>query len=86
MGVSTAKYTLLISVYNLPCIFTSFFAGYLADLFGRRRTLIGCGIFILMGEVLLVLGIFYKSFPLAAVGRFIYGMGSEPHSGTSRNT
>lgn len=85
MGVSTTKYTLLVSLYNLPCIITSFFAGYLADLFGRRRALIACGSFIIIGELLLALGIAYRSFPLAAMGRFIYGMGSEPHSGKFNN-
>lgn len=81
MNISTAKYTILVSLYSLPCIFTSFFAGLLADIFGRRRALILCGSFILAGQLFLSIGISYRSFNLAAMGRFIYGMGSEPHSG-----
>lgn len=83
MQISTTKYALLVSLYNLPGIVTSFFGGYLADLFGRRRALLACGSTILFGELLFVIGIANRSFFFSAVGRFIFGMGCEPHSGKS---
>jgi len=83
MNISTTEYTLFFSLYSFPNIVIAFFAGYLADKFGRKISIVICGSLVLIGEVLFVLGIFEGSFKLAALGRFVLGIGAEPHSGNS---
>ena len=81
MNISTTKYTLLFSLYSFPNIIIAFFAGYFADRFGRKISIIICGILIFVGEAIFVFGIHERSFTLASAGRFIFGIGAEPHSG-----
>eukprot|EP00826_Nyctotherus_ovalis_P021053 TRINITY_DN16723_c0_g7_i6.p1 TRINITY_DN16723_c0_g7~~TRINITY_DN16723_c0_g7_i6.p1 ORF type:complete len:225 (+),score=48.96 TRINITY_DN16723_c0_g7_i6:73-747(+) len=67
--------------YSFPNIVIAFFAGYLADKFGRKISIVTCGALVLIGEVLFVSGMLERSFTLAAIGRFTLGIGAEPHSG-----
>ena len=82
MGISTSQYTLFFSLYSFPNIVVAFFFGFFADRFGRRISIIACGIFIFVGEAFFAFGIIKRVFALAAIGRFIYGIGAEPHSGS----
>ena len=51
--------------------------GLLVDSFGVRTVLFICSIFIILGQTLFMLGVIYKSFTTALIGRFIFGCGGE---------
>jgi MFS family permease len=68
----------LYSVYSYPNMILCFFGGYIIDRITgvRLGSIIFCG-FILLGEMMFCLGIQFKIYYLALVGRFVFGLGGE---------
>lgn len=68
----------LYSVYSYPNMILCFFGGYIIDRITgvRLGSILFCG-FILLGEVMFCLGIQFKLYYLALVGRFVFGLGGE---------
>lgn len=68
----------LYSVYSYPNMILCFFGGYIIDRVTGVRwgSIIFCG-FILLGEMMFCLGIQFKLYYLALVGRFVFGLGGE---------
>jgi len=68
----------LYSVYSYPNMILCFFGGFIIDRITgvRLGSIMFCG-FILLGEIMFCLGIQFKLYYLALVGRFVFGLGGE---------
>ena len=67
------QYNLLFSLSSLPNIVLPLFAGYFADLLGRRRMGIAYAIVVVVGQLFFTFGVSAKNIALCATGRLIYG-------------
>eukprot|EP00007_Cunea_sp_BSH-02190019_P007687 CAMPEP_0174239346 /NCGR_PEP_ID=MMETSP0417-20130205/14247_1 /TAXON_ID=242541 /ORGANISM="Mayorella sp, Strain BSH-02190019" /LENGTH=553 /DNA_ID=CAMNT_0015318283 /DNA_START=139 /DNA_END=1797 /DNA_ORIENTATION=- len=69
---------LLYSVYSIPNIFLAFFGGYIIDRITGVRIggLVFCGL-VMLGELIFCFGITLRVYPLALLGRFVFGLGGE---------
>ena len=68
---------LLYSLYSFPNIFLPLIGGLFVDALGPSRMLIIFGSLICLGQLCFCIGLFIKSFPLMAIGRFVFGLGGE---------
>lgn len=77
-GYSDGNNKILYSVYSWPNCILAFFGGFIIDKITgvRLGALIFCGL-VLLGHCVFSLGVQFKSFPLAVIGRFIFGLGGE---------
>jgi len=81
MDLSATEYNMFFSLYSLPNIILALFSGYFADKFGRRIALIIFTILVVAGQLFFAAGVQASSFPLSALGRFIFGIGAESYTG-----
>ncbi|XP_064393937.1 major facilitator superfamily domain-containing protein 1-like isoform X2 [Halichondria panicea] len=78
MGIDTAQYSLLYSLYSWPNVILSIFGGFLLDrVFGIRIGTVVFSALIVVGQIVFALGGFVNSFAVMLVGRFIFGLGGE---------
>lgn len=70
-------FSLLYSVYSLPNIILPFFGGYFVDRFGINICLTVFSVCISIGQLILTIGVSFKSWPLMYLGRAIFGLGGE---------
>eukprot|EP01006_Ploeotia_vitrea_P006478 TRINITY_DN13244_c0_g1_i1.p1 TRINITY_DN13244_c0_g1~~TRINITY_DN13244_c0_g1_i1.p1 ORF type:complete len:521 (+),score=265.98 TRINITY_DN13244_c0_g1_i1:51-1565(+) len=76
-NLSGVQYNLLYSVYSIPNVALPFFGGVLVDKFGTSITLFSFLLFIVAGQFVFAFSASIRSFPLALVGRTIFGFGGE---------
>ena len=77
LNMNSLEYNLLYSVYSFPNFILPLFGGYLIDFIGIR---IGTTLFsslVLAGQCVFALAVDLRNYPLALVGRFIFGLGGE---------
>jgi MFS family permease len=75
------EFNLLYSVYSFPNIVLPFFGGYLVDFIGVR---IGICIFsglVCLGQAIFAFSADIGSYPVALVGRIVFGLGGESLNG-----
>ncbi|XP_054284429.1 major facilitator superfamily domain-containing protein 1-like [Macrosteles quadrilineatus] len=78
MGLSTAEFTLLYSVYSWPNVVLCFVGGFLIDrVFGVRLGTVLYAFIVVIGQLVFAYGAYANSFALMLVGRFIFGIGGE---------
>mmetsp|Transcript_24236 Transcript_24236/g.49999 ORF Transcript_24236/g.49999 Transcript_24236/m.49999 type:complete len:649 (-) Transcript_24236:69-2015(-) len=71
------KFNLLFSVYSIPNTILPFFGGSCVDRAGASRSLVSFGVLALIGQILVALGGWFRSWPIMLAGRFVYGLGGE---------
>ncbi|KAL7748932.1 hypothetical protein RI367_005580 [Sorochytrium milnesiophthora] len=69
---------LMYSIYAIPSTFLPLVSGYLMDRFGTAAMLIAATLVSLLGTALMSLGVSARNFTVMAVGRLLYGVGTEP--------
>lgn len=77
LKLSSTEFNLLYSVYAWPNVVLVFLGGFFIDTFGSRPCSVALSLVTLMGQLITTTGVFYKSFKLALIGRFLFGSGSE---------
>eukprot|EP01087_Luapelamoeba_hula_P018051 TRINITY_DN575_c0_g1_i1.p1 TRINITY_DN575_c0_g1~~TRINITY_DN575_c0_g1_i1.p1 ORF type:complete len:479 (-),score=42.01 TRINITY_DN575_c0_g1_i1:55-1491(-) len=77
-GYNSSMNLNLYSVYSYPNMILCFFGGYIIDRVTGVRwgSILFCG-FILLGELMFSVGVQFKLYYLALVGRFVFGLGGE---------
>jgi MFS family permease len=75
------EFNLLYSVYSFPNIILPFFGGYLVDFIGVRFGIILFSTLICLGQAVFAFSASIKNYPLALVGRIIFGLGGESQNG-----
>jgi len=81
LNLSNTQYTLFFALDSLPNILLSLFAGFFTDKYGRRITVTLFACFMVIGQFLFASGVSIHSFTYAAIGRLIFGIGSESYLG-----
>ena len=75
--INNTQYNLLNSIYSIPNIVLCFFAGVFIDKIGIRVATFSFTLLVLIGHTLFTLSAYQYSYPLALVGRALFGIGSE---------
>ena len=77
-GYTSAANRVLYSVYNWPNVVLSVLSGVLIDkwLGLRQSTMLFAGL-VLAGQLVFSLAVTFRSYSLAVIGRFVYGLGGE---------
>ena len=70
-------FSMLYSLYSIPNIFLPLIGGVLILKLGNRFMYILCASFIVIGQLVFVLGVVEKNQNLALLGRLIFGLGGE---------
>lgn len=70
--ITNDEWSWIASIYNVGCSFSCLFIGYLMDKFGRKNTMLGLVVPLIIGWSLLA---WAKSFLMLLCGRFILGLG-----------
>ncbi|OMJ85518.1 hypothetical protein SteCoe_13130 [Stentor coeruleus] len=77
LNIDLVEFGLLYSVYAFPNIILPFFGGYLVDILGVRvGIMIFCSV-VALGQGVFAFGVTIKSYPIALLGRAIFGCGAE---------
>lgn len=78
LNLTVTEYTLLYSLYSWPNVVLNFIGGFLLDsVFGIR---LGTNIYMFLtflGQLCFSSGVWFRSFWIMALGRFIFGIGAE---------
>ena len=82
LNMNSLEYNLLYSVYSFPNFILPLFGGYLIDFMGIRIGIALFSFLILLGQCVFALAVDLRNYPLALVGRFIFGLGGESLSVT----
>lgn len=85
-GSNSVRYNMLYSVYSYPNTFMPLIAGVMIDRVGINTSIVVFGVLIVIGQGIFTLAGFLGTtdqgnltpFFIALVGRFLFGMGSEP--------
>ena len=77
LNMNSLEYNLLYSVYSFPNFILPLFGGYLIDFMGIRIGITLFSLLILAGQCVFALAVDLRNYPLALVGRFIFGLGGE---------
>jgi MFS family permease len=77
LKLSATEFNLLYSVYAWPNILLVFLGGFFIDTLGSRPCSVVLSLITLIGQLITTIGIFFKSFKLLLLGRFLFGCGSE---------
>ena len=72
-GINYTEYGMLFSIYSLPNIFLSFFAGFLITKIGTSFSLLLLTSSLLIGQVIFTMSSFVPDFSIALIGRLILG-------------
>lgn len=70
--ITSDEWSWIASIYNVGCSFSCLFIGYLMDKFGRKNTMLGLVVPLIVGWSLLA---WAKNFSMLLCGRFILGLG-----------
>lgn len=70
--ITSDEWSWIASIYNVGCSFSCLFVGYLMNKFGRKNTMLGLVVPLMVGWILLT---FAKNFSMLLCGRFILGLG-----------
>jgi MFS family permease len=73
--VTPSSYGLLLSFQSLPSLFSTFFIGYLYDVFQHGRVIVALLSIALAGQLIFVASVYYSIFELAMCGQFVFGVG-----------
>ena len=65
------------SVYSFPNIVLPILGGYLVDMIGVRTGNFFFTLLVLIGQGVFAFGVMIKSYPIALLGRGIFGLGGE---------
>lgn len=68
---------MLYSIYSFPNVILPFFGGYLVDMMGVRIGIFIFSLFVTAGQAIFAFGVSIKSYPVALLGRGIFGCGGE---------
>ncbi|KAI8614330.1 major facilitator superfamily domain-containing protein [Chytriomyces sp. MP71] len=68
---------LLYSAYSLPNTVLPFLSGIFIQSYGSASILVFCSSSVLFGQLIFLLGLIMKSFPILLIGRVIFGIGGE---------
>ena len=77
LNMNSLEYNMLYSVYSFPNFILPLFGGYLIDFMGIRIGITLFSSLILAGQCVFALAVDIKNYPLALIGRFIFGLGGE---------
>lgn len=77
MSMSAVQYNMLYSVYSFPNIVFPLIGGYLMDKFGARALIYASSLLVTIGQAVFAFGVSINSFPIALLGRGIFGCGGE---------
>ncbi|XP_065887478.1 major facilitator superfamily domain-containing protein 1-like [Dysidea avara] len=78
MGVNSANFMLLYSLYSWPNVILSLGGGYLIDrVFGIRVGTVIFSVFVCLGQVIFAMGANLQSYNVMLAGRFVFGIGGE---------
>ena len=79
-NLSNIQYNLLYSAYTFPNMILPFFSGILSDIFNADLMIIIFFIFIVIGQLIFIIGNIISKYYLMFIGRFIFGIGAESFS------
>ena len=68
---------MLYSIYSFPNIVVPIVAGFLIDKFGSRSLIFFTSLLVTVGQAVFAFGVSIGSFPIALLGRGIFGFGGE---------
>lgn len=77
MNISIVQYNMFYSFYSFPNIIFPLFGGYLIDKFGAKFLIIASSLLITIGQAVFAFGVSINSFPIALLGRAIFGCGGD---------
>lgn len=75
--MSSIEYNMLYSIYSFPNIVFPLIGGFLMDKFGARALIYASSSFVTIGQAIFAFGVSINSFPIALLGRGIFGCGGE---------
>jgi MFS family permease len=76
-GYGDQQNNILYSVYSFPNMVLALFGGYFVDRLNvRKAALLFCSL-VLLGELVFCMGVTFKIYAVAVIGRFIFGLGGE---------
>jgi MFS family permease len=76
-GISTTTFNSLSTAFYLPCTFMPILAGILSEKIGLRKVLVFLATCVCIGELVLALGVYNKSYPMMLAGRAVHGFGHD---------
>ncbi|CAG9319499.1 im:7160594_1 [Blepharisma stoltei] len=77
LHINSFEFNWFYSVYSFPNMILPFFGGFLSDTFGSRLAVFIFSLLVCFGQAIFALAITIESFPIAVLGRFIFGLGGE---------
>jgi hypothetical protein len=79
--INSLEFSLLYSVYSFPNFVLPFFGGRIVDLFGVRICICIFSSLVCLGQAIFSFSASITNYPVALVGRVVYGLGAECLSG-----
>lgn len=73
--VTPSTYGVLLSLQSIPSLFSTFFIGYLFDMFDHGWVIVLLLSISLTGQLMFVASIHYNIFEMAMIGQFVFGVG-----------
>jgi MFS family permease len=70
-------FSMLYSLYATPNVILPFFGGYFVDRYGVSNCLLVFSALLAIGQSVVVAGLFFKSWYIIFLGRFIFGLGGD---------
>jgi len=80
LGLSTAEYNLLYSVYSYPNTVLPIFGGIFLDMIGLRLGIMIFTTILTLGQGIFMIGGYKRSFGIMLAGRVVFGLGGESMS------
>ena len=77
LEINSFEYNFFYTFYNFPNIILPMLGGLLIDRIGSNTSNILFASLIALGQGIFSLGVSIKSFPIAVLGRFVFGLGGE---------
>ena len=77
MNIGSFEFKLLYSIYSFPNVILPLFGGYLVDAIGVRIGIFIFSLLITLGQAIFAFGVSIESYPLALIGRGVFGLGGE---------
>lgn len=79
--INSLEFNMLYSVYSFPNIILPFFGGYLVDFIGVRMGICIFSGLVCAGQAIFAFSADIRNYPLALVGRIVFGFGGESLNG-----
>ncbi|CAG9327828.1 im:7160594_2 [Blepharisma stoltei] len=77
LNMNSFEFNMLYSVYSFPNVILPLFGGYFIDAIGVRWGIIIFSGFICLGQAIFAIGVDAGSYPIAVIGRCVFGLGGE---------